>query len=245
LHSSFIIRHSSFCTPWLYAELPMMEYQKTWDLQHRLVEERVAGTLASNVVLLLEHEPVFTLGRRGGQENLMVSTEFLRRSGIPVVHIERGGDITYHGPGQLVAYPIVNLKESHIRVVDFVTALEEVMIRLAAQWDVEAERDPRNRGVWVGDNKLGSVGISVRHGVSYHGLAFNVHPSLDHFGWIHPCGLRGVGITTLEMEAGREVFMHEVRAGARRCFEAVFGIQMQRIGWESLLAADEQGRLEA
>jgi lipoate-protein ligase B len=239
LNSSFNIHHSSFPLPWLCADLPRQDYQNTWDFQHRLVEARAAGTLANDVVLLVEHEPVFTLGRRGGTENLNVSADFLRRSGIPVVHVERGGDVTYHGPGQLVAYPIVSLKAAHIRVVDFVAALEEIMIRVATHWGVSAGRDPRNRGVWIGDNKLGSVGISVRRGVSYHGFAFNVCPSFEHFGWIHPCGLKGVGIATLQKEAGREIPMHEVRDVARREFESVFGVQMQRVEWERIgLSAD-------
>ena len=160
-------------------------------LQHKLVETVSSGDL-SGVVLLLEHPPVFTLGQRGGMENLKVTQAFLERSGISVIQAERGGSITYHGPGQLVVYPVIDLKQAGVSVAGYVEALEEVMIRTAGDWNISAGRNPAGRGVWVGTAKLGSIGIRVRRTVAFHGLALNVSVSLTPFDWINPCGLEGV-----------------------------------------------------
>jgi len=185
-------------------------------LQLALVDARRGGDLETDVALLLEHEPVFTLGRRGGTDNILVPPERLKQSGVPVVHVERGGDVTYHGPGQLVIYPIMDLPAAGIKVVEFVEGLEEVMIRTALDHGVAAERSSRNRGVWVGERKLGSVGIAVRRGISYHGLALNVNPDLTPFQWIHPCGLHGVDMTSLALEAKKEVTAEAVIPGILR-----------------------------
>jgi len=168
-------------------DLPAVEYREAWDLQHSLVAARKNGIIDRDIVLFLEHHPVFTLGRRGGLDGLMVSESFLEKERITVVHVERGGDITFHGPGQLVVYPIIDLRAAGLGVADYVTALEEVMIRTAADFGVKAEQNPKNRGVWIGNNKLGSIGVAVRRGVSFHGLALNVNTSLTPFSWIHPC----------------------------------------------------------
>lgn len=221
-----------------FLELDRIGYEEAWSLQHRTVEARAAGELAQDAIFVLEHPPVFTLGRRGGAENLRVPESFLDRSGIPIVHVERGGNITYHGPGQLVVYPIVDLRATRFKVVEFVSHLEEIMIRIARELGVSACRDPRNRGVWVGDCKLGSVGIAVRRGVSFHGLAFNVSPNLGHFGWINPCGLCGVGVTSLEKELGRPVSMGSVRKAARRNIGEILGMSLypiSRAAFEALL----------
>jgi lipoate-protein ligase B len=210
-----------------YLELNGVDYETAHTLQLRLVDQRRTRELTEDVFLLVEHKPVFTMGRRGGNASLLVSTEFLRQRGVPVVEIERGGDMTYHGPGQLVGYPIVSLKESGWKVVDFVEALEEIMIRTAADFGVTANRDERNRGVWVGDNKIGSVGIAIRGGVSYHGFALNVNLALEPFGWIHPCGLVGVGVTTLERESGKTINMDDARAAVRRHISDVLNVELQ------------------
>jgi len=195
-----------------------MPYREALELQHRLVAARRAGRIASDVLLVLEHPPVFTLGRRGGRENLLVSDEYLQRRGVAVVPVERGGNITYHGPGQLVAYPIFDLRAARVGVADFVFRLEEAMLRTARQWNVAAQRNSLNRGIWVGPNKMGSIGLAIRRGVTYHGLAFNVETDLTPFGWINPCGLHNVGVTSLQQEAGRPVPLQE----AVKCFERHF-----------------------
>ncbi|QTA88933.1 Lipoyl synthase (lipoate synthase) [Desulfonema magnum] len=206
--------------------MPVIEYGEAWDLQVELVAARRDGRLERDVVLLLEHLPVFTLGRRGGLENLIVSEAFLKESGIPVFHAERGGNITFHGPGQLVGYPIINLQGARLSVTDYVEKLEEVMIRTAADFGVQAERNPMNRGVWVSNNKLGSIGIAVRRGICFHGFAFNVNLSLEPFGWINPCGLHGIGVTTLEQELLQSVSMKQVRKSVRQYFQSVFKVEL-------------------
>ena len=211
---------------WLCIDLPVSDYQEVWDLQHRLVTERKNRIIDRDVVLFLEHPPVFTLGRRGGLDNLTVSEGFLEKTGISVIHVERGGDITYHGPGQLVVYPIVDLIEAGLKVLDYVTALEEVMISTAADWKVVAERNPMNRGVWVAHKKLGSIGITIRRGISFHGIAFNVNVALQPFGWINPCGLKGVSMTSMEHELSYQVPMHKIRKAVKRHMEAVFGVKL-------------------
>ncbi len=221
---------------WLCCEFQRIDYLRALDLQRRFVDAKNRGRRKEDLLLLLEHPPVFTLGRRGGKENLTVSEAFLKERGIPLVQIERGGNITYHGPGQLVAYPIVALSRMQISVTDFVDLLESVMIAVAADFGVDAARDSRNRGIWVGDAKLGSIGINIRHGVAFHGLALNAAPDLTPFSWINPCGLAGVCMTSMAKEAGSPVSMKEVRASARRHFSDLFEIRLEEIAPEDLEA---------
>ena len=212
---------------WSLLALGETEYGDALSLQHRLLAAlRDQTQMGMGVVLMVEHPPVFTLGRRGGLENLCVSKAFLADSGIPVVHAERGGNITYHGPGQLVAYPVVDLRAMGIGVVDFVTGLEETMIRTAGDWGIAAKRDARNRGVWSGSCKLGSIGIAVRRGISFHGLALNVNPDLTPFSYIHPCGLENVAMTSMEKVAARPVSMAEVRRNLAAHMAAVFHVDL-------------------
>jgi lipoate-protein ligase B len=220
---------------WLCVDLPVTEYREAWDLQHKLVSARKDQIIDKNVVLFLEHPPVFTLGRRGGLDNLTVSEGFLEKTGISVIHVERGGDITYHGPGQLVVYPIIDLRDSGLRVLDYVTALEEVIIRAAKDWGVVAERSPMNRGVWIANKKLGSIGITVRRGVSFHGIAFNVNVVLEPFDWINPCGLKGISMTSMERELSHQLSMHEMREAVKRHMETVFGMEMEVIKLSALI----------
>ncbi|MBI9085850.1 MAG: lipoyl(octanoyl) transferase LipB [Desulfobacterales bacterium] len=213
-----------------------MAYTEALDLQHALVAARNDGRLKQDVLLIVEHPPVFTLGRRGGRENLCVSESFLARQKVAVVQAERGGNITYHGPGQLVAYPIVDLERRRMGVADYVTLLEEAMIRTAADWGVSARRDRVNRGVWMGDKKLGSIGVAVRRGVSFHGLALNVDPSMEHFSWITPCGLAGVAMTSLRQESGSDnLSMAKAGQALARHMADLFDVEMEEIGVEALL----------
>ena len=219
--------------------MPITDYAETRKLQMDLVAAKTEGRIEDDIVLSLEHPRVFTLGRRGGRENLSVSEDFLKRERIPVIEVERGGDITYHGPGQLVIYPIVDLKAAGLQVGEFITLLEEVMLKTAAAWGVTAERNSLNRGVWVGNNKMGSIGICVRRGISFHGLALNVNISLEPFEWIRPCGLRGIGITSLERELSRELPMDEARKVIMRSIEEVFRVELVQTGLPELKARYE------
>lgn len=208
------------------ADLGLIDYREAWKLQTDLVDARIKNDVPSDIILFLEHLPVFTLGRRGGDENLLVSESFLEKSGISVVHVERGGNITYHGPGQLVVYSIMDLQTARISVVEFVEALEEVMLKTVALWGIKAERNPANRGIWVGDKKMGSIGIALRKGVSFHGLALNVNLDLLPFSWIQPCGLQDVQMTSMREELSREVSMNNLKEKLKENFELVFGRQL-------------------
>lgn len=219
---------------WHAVDLGRMPYPDAWDLQLRLVEARSQGRVDNDVILFVEHPPVFTLGRRGGRENLLVSEETLRQSGIPVVQVERGGNITYHGPGQLVVYPIVHLPGFGLGVVDMVDRLEEVMIRTCAAWGVAAGRNKLNRGAWVGMKKIGSIGIAVRRGVSFHGLALNVNLDLTPFRWIQPCGLEGVAATSIQAEGRRPVDFSDVKRVMQTQIAAVFETHLATASMEDL-----------
>jgi len=204
------------------------------------VAARKSGVLPLDILLLLEHAPVFTLGRRGGRENLTIPEDLLQERGFPVLHVERGGDITFHGPGQLVGYPIINLHAARLTVPEYVERLEEVMIRTAGHWGIRTGRNAINPGIWVGDSKLGSIGIAIRHGISYHGFAFNVNPILKFFSWINPCGLKGIVVTSLERELSREVSMREVLEQLKQNIQAVFAVELEPLNLASA-AFDHQG----
>jgi lipoate-protein ligase B len=217
-------------------ELPVVKYGQARDLQLSIVKARHAGRLDRDVVILLEHTPVFTLGRRGGQDNLLVSPTLLKQRGIEVIHIERGGDITYHGPGQLVVYVLMDLISRRIGVTDFVTQLETAMVRTAGHWGVSARGDTDNRGAWVGRRKLGSIGITVRRGITFHGLALNIHTDLEPFQWINPCGLKECRMTTLEQEAGLAIEMKSVRRQMAGHLSELFDMELARVGLDGLEA---------
>lgn len=203
-------------------DLGLTDYAAVHRLQLALVEKRRSDGAAGDLFLVTEHPSTFTLGRRGGREHLRVSEEFLAKRRIPLIHIERGGDITFHGRGQLVIYPILHLRRAGLSVAAYVHGLEEVMLRLAEASRVAAGRDPRNRGVWVGDKKLGSVGIAIRHGIVFHGLALNVDVDLTPFSWVNPCGLTGVTMTSLSRECGGEVGLGEVKEKLSDLLSQVF-----------------------
>lgn len=217
----------------LFVDLGNMPYQESLDIQHTLHEARVAGRVG-DCLLLVEHPPVFTLGRQGKRQNLLVPEALLASRGIPLVRIERGGDITFHGPGQLVLYAIFDLRPA-MALVELVATLEEIMILVLSEFGVEAGRDPRNRGTWAGGRKLGFVGIAVLRGVSLHGLALNIDPDLTYFGMMHPCGLKDAGITSLSALLGRPVTLQEVRPVLLRILGRVLGSTPREFGLSDLL----------
>ncbi len=208
-------------------KLGLIDYQDAWTLQQQLVAARLENQIDRDILLFLEHPPVFTLGRRGGLENLLVSEAFLAGRGVPVVQIERGGFITYHAPGQAVVYPIINLHARRLGVKDFVGAMEEVMIQAAGNWGIAAERNSLNSGVWVGRNKMGSIGIALRKGISFHGLALNVNLDLTPFTWVKPCGLEGVAMTSMQKELGRDLKTTEVISVLKNQFAKILGMTME------------------
>ena len=220
--------------PCWHLDLGLMAFAPAHKLQLEILDARIASHLQRDVVLFLEHPAVFTTGRRGGYDHLKVSPSFLADSGMGLHHIERGGDITFHGPGQLVVYPIMDLKSTDVGVLGFVEKLEEIMIRTVSDWGIKATRDPRNRGVWVNDKKLGSIGIAIRRGITFHGIALNVDLSLEPFSWINPCGLEGIGVTTMNLEGKKSAAVGQVRATLKKYFEEIFSISFKDVNIDKL-----------
>jgi lipoyl(octanoyl) transferase len=218
----------------LIVDLGTIAYQEAWDLQHRIHEAKQAG-LSPDVLLLLEHPHVFTLGKNAKKENLLVSETALREQGIDCISIERGGDVTYHGPGQLIGYPIFFLEALKLKVVDFVDRLEEVMIRVLAGYGLPAQRSSLNRGAWVKEAKLGFVGIALRRGITLHGFALNVAPKLSYYNMIYSCGLKGVEIVSLSSLLRRSISMEEVKKKTIDSFESVFDLKAEPVSLTDLL----------
>jgi lipoyl(octanoyl) transferase len=209
-------------------------------IQQRVIAARKQN-LIGDTLLLLEHPPVLTLGRNAHRSNVIVSDEFLRQRGIELHEINRGGDVTYHGPGQLVGYPIFDLrgdwpgkKGPHLGPVDYVRLLEEALIRACGDFGVMAQRIPGRTGVWtiaggsVAEKKIAAIGVHVSQGVTSHGFALNVTTDLRDFGWIVPCGIADRGVTSLELEAdpARQPTFENAMNAAARNFGRVFERQM-------------------
>lgn len=201
--------------------LDLVTYENGMRLQEKLVEMRQRDEIADQL-LLLEHPPVITLGRSGDEGNLLASPDILRREGVRFFETTRGGDITYHGPGQIVGYPIVHLGEGNRDVRKYVTNLEEVLIRTVAEYGITAARVEGKRGIWVGNDKIAAIGVRIARWVTSHGWALNVNTNLDHFRLITPCGLRGTGVTSISRQTGRHVPESEVRQLLARNFAEVF-----------------------
>ncbi|MCI0440585.1 MAG: lipoyl(octanoyl) transferase LipB [Chloroflexi bacterium] len=199
-----------------------MEYQPAWELQKRLHAQVADGALP-NILLLLEHPHVYTLGRRGKQSDILVSLEKLREIGAEVHHIDRGGEVTYHGPGQLVGYPIVNLRELGTGPLKYVQTLEKALIATLADLGIHSESVDRPTGVWVGDAKIAAIGVRISRGVTMHGFALNVNPDLSYFDHIVPCGLPGSAVASISRELSRSVSVPEIVPLVERRFGEAFG----------------------
>jgi len=203
-------------------DLGLIDYERAWDIQHQLWARRVEEKLP-DVLLFLEHPHVITLGRRGNRSHLITSPGVLEEMKIPLFHVERGGDVTYHGPGQIVLYPICNLKEYGYHLVRYVGQLEEVILRALRDFGIEGVRDPLNRGVWVGGEKIASVGVAIKRWVSFHGLSLNYETDLKYFELINPCGLEGKKMTSmakiLGIEISRERLIERISFHFMRIFE--------------------------
>jgi lipoyl(octanoyl) transferase len=201
--------------------LGRIPYAEGLEVQARLVAERQAGH-RSDTLLLLEHDPVFTLGRNARIENMLLSAEGLRARGFAVFETGRGGDVTYHGPGQVVGYPILDLGPDRRDVHRYVRDLEEAMIRTCAEYGVVAGRVAGLTGTWVGDDKIGAIGVRIARWVTSHGFALNVSTDLSPFDLIVPCGIRGRGVTSLERLLRRPVAIGEVMTRLAGHFADVF-----------------------
>ena len=205
-----------------------LDYERGVTLQERLVERAWADP-TSEYLVLCEHPAVITMGRSASSAHLLAGAEELGRRGVSVHEVSRGGDVTYHGPGQLVGYPIVNLRKRQLGVRDYLRRLEETVIRALAGFGIEGRRDPEYTGVWVGDEKVCAIGVAVRRWVTYHGLALNVTTDLKDFGMITPCGIVGRGVTSMEkILSGRGMAtptMDEVERAVVKAFAEVFAVE--------------------
>ncbi len=195
-----------------------MPYASAWELQKRLVAQRSEGVV-EDTLLIVEHDHVITLGRKTTPENF-------RPQDIPVFQVERGGDATYHGPGQLVGYPVVKLASPNVQ--RFVRDLEEVLIRATEDFGVDSVRVEGHPGVWVAGKKVASIGVAVTNWVTYHGFALNVNTDLSYFRLIKPCGLDPEKITSMKQVLGREVQLEEVKGEAVKRFAEVFGCELEQ-----------------
>ena len=196
-------------TLWI-VDLGRQTYEKTRELQKRLVLARRKEGIP-DVLLLLEHEPVFTIGRHGRWENLLLNRESLSARDIPCIPTERGGDVTYHGPGQLVGYPVVRVAGEGRKVKALVRGFEEVLLRTLGHFGLQGRRDASHPGVWVGQAKIGSIGIAVQHHVSFHGFSLNVDMDLTPFSRINTCGQKDISLTSLSELLGEDVSMQKVK----------------------------------
>ncbi len=208
----------------------MVPYLDALALQRSLVDERRAGRIG-DTLLLLEHPAVLTLGVRGdgGRAHILASADALAARGIDVHEAGRGGDVTYHGPGQVVGYPIIDLNPDRRDVHRYVRDLETVLIRTAADYDIGAGRVSGLTGVWVGDEKLAAIGVRIARWITSHGFALNVSTNLDHFGLIVPCGIPDRGVTSLTRLLGRAVDTREIENRIIEHFANVFGSSSLRI----------------
>ena len=203
--------------------LGVVSYNDALELQKHLVERRKSNEIPDQL-LLLEHPPVITLGvkTRNDRSHVVAAPEVLEEEGVEIFESGRGGDVTYHGPGQLVGYPIMDLRPDRCDVHRYVRDLEEMLIRVAASFGVSANRLPGLTGVWVGDDKLAAIGVRIARWITSHGFAINVSTNLAHFNLIVPCGIVGKGVTSLERLTGRTLGMDEVADSAAKAFAGVF-----------------------
>jgi len=194
------------CDIW---DLGVVEYREAWELQRRLHRQRVEGKIP-DLLLLLEHPPTITIGRSGSLDNVLISNKQMAQAGLSLFFIDRGGDVTYHGSGQLVGYPILDLRDQGKDLHLYVRNLEEVMIRTLGDFSIEADWDKSHPGVWVKGEEIGAIGLSVKKWVSMHGFALNVNTDLDHFAFINPCGFSDKRATSMSKLIGRRISIEEV-----------------------------------
>jgi len=221
-----------------YKDLGLIDYKQAWDYQEKLlaniIEKKLqphANVVDDNFLLFCEHPHVYTLGKSGEANNLLINDEFLNRIQATYYKINRGGDITYHGPGQLVGYPIFDLEKFHLHVKEYVHHVEEAIIRMLNEYGIFSTRLEGATGVWLDtDNpqrcrKICAIGVRVSRWVTMHGFALNANTDLNYFNHINPCGFTDKGVTSMQKELGYEIDIHELKTKLRNQFEEIFGFQ--------------------
>ncbi len=208
-----------------------VEYSEGLSLQRKLISKLIEHPESgSGYLLLVEHPPVITIGRFSDSGNLLLGEDEIRRRGVEVARIERGGDVTYHGPGQLVGYPIISLRDFRLGAKDYVHKLEDVLIRLLERYGIKGQRQQGYPGAWVGSDKVAAIGVYVKRWVTMHGFALNVNTDMTHFDMIVPCGLKHYGVTSIEKLTRSEVPLRDTAVAFAGHFGELFGASMQ---WRS------------
>ncbi|WP_430897545.1 MULTISPECIES: lipoyl(octanoyl) transferase LipB [unclassified Paraflavitalea] len=220
----------------LYKDLGLVDYKETWDFQEQLLVSNVTkkqeGRLdeTKHHLLLLEHPLVYTLGKSGKEEHVLISPEEREEKNIQYYKINRGGDITFHGPGQLVGYPILDLEKFYTDIGRYLRNLEEVIIKVMATYGLKGDRSPGETGVWLDpevkgkERKICAMGVRCSRWITMHGFAFNINTDLQYFDYIVPCGIQNKGVTSLQKELGHEVSMQEVKERFLTAFSEVFNV---------------------
>ncbi len=219
--------------PVWFLNLETVPYAQALDLQHRIVNARKRGDL-NDILILLEHPPVFTLGRNANDSNILASRDLLHQQGIEVFRVERGGDVTYHGPDQLVGYPILDLRNFRQDVGWYVRSLEQTLIRAVSDFGIQGRRIEKLVGVWVDDAKIAQIGARIENWITYHGFALNVDPDMTHFDLIVPCGISDKAVTSMARVLHRPIEMRAVRERVAARFAEVFGAELVEISREEV-----------
>jgi lipoyl(octanoyl) transferase len=220
----------------IYKNLGIIDYKKAWDYQEELfalkLKQKREQQIPENHLLLCEHPPVFTLGKSGQDSNLLITQNLLDQKGIQYYKINRGGDITFHGPGQIVGYPILDLEQFKLGVKEYIHLMEEVIIRTLNDYQIKSERLDGATGVWLDTDKpttrkICAIGVKASRHITMHGFAFNVNTDLKYYELINPCGFTDKGVTSMAKELGREIEMSEVHQKIKHYFAEVFGMEME------------------
>lgn len=215
-------------------DLGHRDYKEAWDLQKVIYEKRVAAQIP-NTLILVEHNPVVTMGRSGHDSSLLFPVDSLKGRGVAFYDIERGGDATYHGPGQLVGYPVFNVRDGLAGIKPFINKIEEAIIATLADFHIAAYRKEKMVGVWTGECKICSIGIAVKRWVSFHGFALNVNTDLGYFDLIVPCGLKNVQMTSMQQISGREIALDDVKQRVINNFGVIFDAETKRTCLEEII----------
>lgn len=221
-----------------FEDLGRIRYKEAWEYQEKLFEAVIRDKLekreeSAQHLLFCQHEPVYTLGKRGDRQNLLIARSLCESRQIDLYETDRGGDITYHGPGQLVAYPILDLERFHIGIKRYISLLEDVVIGTLKEYGIEGEKDEKAMGVWIDPalpgraRKICAIGVRASRFVTMHGLALNVNNDLSYFNQINPCGFTDKGVTSLRKELGREVDFGEVTVKMKHHFQALFDMELR------------------
>jgi len=207
-----------------YSDLGLIDYKIAWNLQKEIFNLRLNNEI-NDTFFLLEHPHTYTLGKVADKENLISNDDQLEELGINVYEIDRGGDITYHGPGQIVGYPIIKLTDWKQDTHEYLRGLEEVIMLTCSEYGITTERNSKYTGVWIGQRKVAAIGIKVSRWITMHGFAFNVNTDLNYFGGIIPCGIRDKEVTSLKKELGTDIDLQEVKEKLVNNFQKVFGYE--------------------